>query len=350
MSLIVSIKKHWKGFCLQTEFGTDKKRTGILGESGCGKSMTLKCIAGIEKPDIGRIVLNDRILFDSEQKINLPPRERKIGFLFQNYALFPNMTVEQNIASGLRCKGRQKQHKVMEQIEYFNLEGLEKRYPAELSGGQQQRTALARMMACEPELIMLDEPFSALDYHYREQLQIQLLQTLDHYRGEVLIVSHNRDEIYRFSQRAVVLANGTSILSGKTKDIFHNPGHVEAAKLTGCKNLSPISWVEGQVIHAKDWNCNLTVSGRINDKTSYVGIRAHSVLPSYQNSDINRFRCIPVKIMEEPFEVSILFRVSDHPESCILWWKMKKESWIQDWKEQVPEYIQFPKEELLLLK
>ena len=160
MSLYVDIEKHLPGFHLRTSFEAGNEILSILGASGCGKSLTLKCIAGIETPDRGRIVLDGRVLFDSQKRINLPVRDRKIGYLFQTYALFPHMTVRENIACGLTSRDRSF---VGSWVEKFYLSGLEDHYPSQLSGGQQQRTALARMLASRPSLIMLDEPFSALD-------------------------------------------------------------------------------------------------------------------------------------------------------------------------------------------
>ena len=149
MSLYVDIEKRLGGFHLRVRFQTENEATALLGASGCGKSMTLKCIAGIVTPDRGRIVLNDRILFDSDKKINLPPQQRKLGYLFQNYALFPNMTVEKNILCGIRSRDKREKAAVLEDaLRRFRLEGLEKRYPAQLSGGQQQRVALARIPFC----------------------------------------------------------------------------------------------------------------------------------------------------------------------------------------------------------
>jgi len=146
MALQVNIRKKFSGFELNVEFETEAGCMGILGASGCGKSMTLKCVAGIEKPDQGRIVLNGKVLFDSEKGINLPARERRTGYLFQNYALFPTMTVEENLSIVIPGKKRDKLPLVAEQLRRFQLEGLEKRYPSQLSGGQQQRVALARML------------------------------------------------------------------------------------------------------------------------------------------------------------------------------------------------------------
>ena len=172
MSLIVDIEKDFGSFYLKANIKQEKGVLGFLGESGCGKSMTLKCIAGIVKPDRGRIVLNGRVLFDSEKKINLPPQERKVGYLFQNYALFPHMTIKENIEIGLSNLSKEDKDKVVkEHLTKMKLEGFENRYPHQLSGGQQQRIAFARALACNPEILLLDEPFSALDNHLKSNME-----------------------------------------------------------------------------------------------------------------------------------------------------------------------------------
>ena len=170
MSLEVNITKKLDGFTLHVNFAARSTATAILGASGCGKSMTLRCIAGIVKPDAGRIVLDGRVLFDSAQHIDLPPQQRGVGLLFQNYALFPNMTVEQNVLCGLKAeKTSARKARCAEMLQAMRLESLAKRYPAQLSGGQQQRTALARILVGRPKILMLDEPFSALDSYLREE-------------------------------------------------------------------------------------------------------------------------------------------------------------------------------------
>ena len=177
--LDVEIQKQLKRFRLDVKLQAGGGCLGILGPSGCGKSMTLKSIAGIVTPDEGLISIQkgteQRILFDKSQKVNIKPQKRRIGYLFQNYALFPNMTVQENIAAGL--DGDVKNPKVGEMIGRFGLSGLEKQYPGQLSGGQQQRTALARILAYEPDALLLDEPFSAMDAYLKERLRLELKKT-----------------------------------------------------------------------------------------------------------------------------------------------------------------------------
>ena len=192
-SLKVNVQKELKEFDLDVNFELKKGCLGILGPSGCGKSMTLKSIAGIVDPDKGVVSLNadeETIYFDSNKKINLKPQKRNVGYLFQNYALFPNMTVEENVACGLSKDDDKKI--VSDMIKRFHLEGLEKRYPRQLSGGQQQRVALARILAYGPDVILLDEPFSAMDTFLKEQLRIELANLLKGFNGFSIMVTHNR--------------------------------------------------------------------------------------------------------------------------------------------------------------
>lgn len=193
--LEVQIYKKLAEFDLDVSFQVDDNILGFMGASGSGKSMTLKCIAGIETPDQGRIVLNGRVLFDSEKKINVPIQKRNVGYMFQSYALFPNMNVYENISVGLRARKVKDVdivvQKVMQQFRVFELAS---RYPKQLSGGQRQRVALARLMAYEPDVLLLDEPFSALDEDLREDL-LQKLKSELQISKPVIFVSHDKEEV-----------------------------------------------------------------------------------------------------------------------------------------------------------
>lgn len=226
MKLVVDIKKDFGSFVLSSSFETEDLITGVLGSSGSGKSMTLKCIAGIVTPDEGYIALDDKVLFDSSKKINVRPQERKVGYLFQNYALFPAMTVKKNIMCGLKKeKNREeKKRKYEEALELLHLEGLENRLPSQLSGGQAQRTALARIIVSEPDLLLLDEPFSALDAFLRRSLQTELLSLLKSLGKEAILVTHSAREVRRMTSYLFVMKDGKIIRRGSTEDIFKEPG------------------------------------------------------------------------------------------------------------------------------
>ena len=239
MSLIVDIEKTYGRFHLRAQFETGDGVTGILGASGCGKSLTLKCIAGIECPDCGRIELDGTVLFDSERRINLPPQKRKVGYLFQNYALFPNMTVRQNILCGLHAvrDKKEKERIYSETVHLMGLEDVQKHMPHQLSGGQQQRVALARILVNRPKLLMLDEPFSALDPQLKDRLRIEMKRILKEYGGPSLLVTHDRDEAYMLCQSIAVIDEGTIFPPRETKSLFESPQTVAEAVMTGCRNI-----------------------------------------------------------------------------------------------------------------
>lgn len=341
MALQVDISKKFSGFHMKVEFEMDGGCLGILGASGCGKSMTLKCVAGIEKPDKGRIVLNDRVLFDSRKGINVPARDRHIGYLFQNYALFPAMTVEDNLGIVIPGKKTEKGRVIDEILQRFQLSGLKKRYPSQLSGGQQQRVALARMLLSTPEVILLDEPFSALDGFLRDILQNEMLEFIRDYGKDVLMVSHSRDEIYTFCNQMVVMSEGKSLLQGNTRDIFQNPGTMEAARLTGCKNISAIERLGDYELYACDWNIRLKTAERIRETIRYIGIRGHTLITVSQPGE-NTMKIRLRGVTDTPFERQVIFHNGEEKDSKQIWL-------IQDKKEDIPLFIQFPKEEILLL-
>ena len=341
MSLTAEIHKKLGSFSLDIAFRTDRECMGILGASGCGKSMTLKCLAGIITPDSGHIELNGKVLFDSEKKINLAPQKRKVGYLFQNYALFPNMTVRQNIGAGLG-KAPGAKERVDELIRNFRLEEQADHYPTQLSGGQQQRVALARILAYRPDVLMLDEPFSALDTFLKEQLQFVVQHALDSYDGDVLMVTHSRDEVYRFCQSVVVMDNGQGIDYGVTKKLFAEPGTLITAKLSGCKNFSRAKKTGEHRLLAEDWGVELETAAPVPDETAWVGVRAHDFIPADGARGNNLFHMNVHDLSEGPFEVSVRMVAEGNDsadEDHYIWWKMDTPDWERRWKKQIPEYF-----------
>lgn len=317
MKLLVDIKKKMPGFTLNISFETGESSLGILGESGSGKSMTLRCIAGLIKPDKGKIILNDRVLFDSDKGINVPIKDRKVGYLFQNYALFPHMTVEQNIVYGLKGKEKLLKTKIVnDMLEKLHIKNLREKYPYQLSGGQQQRIALARALAVKPDVLLLDEPFSALDNHLRNLMIKEMLETLSTYKGVTLFVTHNMDEAYQLCDNLLVVANGKNSGFGNKEDIFKFPGTYASAKVTGCKNISNVNMSNFKMVKAIDWNCNLEINRTIDEDIKYVGIRAHHI--KFENEDNkgnkNIFRCWPTFVTETPFRRIVFIKLNQQPK------------------------------------
>ena len=346
MSLLVEIEKRLGSFCLRVSLETEDPVTGLLGASGCGKSMTLKCIAGVERPDRGRIVLDGETLFDSEQNIDLPPQKRRVGYLFQNYALFPQMTVEQNILCGLRGEkdGEKKRQTLENALNMMRLQGLQRHRPDQLSGGQAQRVALARMLVTRPRLLLLDEPFSALDSYLRDQLQPELRELLYSVGRQTLVVTHNRDEAYHLCSRLFVMDEGHILRAGTTKEVFADPGNIAAARLTGCKNIAAARRIGEYLVEVPEWGVTFQTKAPVPDDVRAVGLRAHYFHP---NSKVNRF---PVRWhgeMEEPFEWVVLFRyAAQQEESQPLWWRMTKEKKLSEF----PEMLGIAPENILLLR
>ena len=349
MSLSVNVKKRFPDFSLDVRFESSASRIGILGASGCGKSMTLKCIAGIETPDQGEILLGPRVMYRSADRICVKPQKRNIGYLFQNYALFPTMTVAKNVGAGLKGSRRQKEERVREMLHTFQLEGLEERLPGELSGGQQQRVALARIMAYEPEVILLDEPFSALDQFLKDRLQQELYEMLEAYAGTVILVSHDRDEIYRFSEELLVMDRGRVITGGKTRELFADPGYLEAARLTGCKNFSRVQRTGAHRMEALDWGIGLQCKREIPGNIAYVGFQAHEFVPVWGEKKENCIRFRLAGSAELPFEKNFYILPENEQARENLCWFLQKDKWELLREKGLPDYLELPESRLLFL-
>ena len=353
--LIVDIQKQYGSFYLDVSFSTSTRSLGVLGASGAGKSLILRCIAGLETPDRGKIILNGRTLFDSEQKINLLSRDRNVGFLFQNYALFPHLTVAQNIAFGLP-KGlstAQIQQKIEAQLRSISLLELRDRYPSQLSGGQQQRVALARTSIGQPDILLLDEPFSALDTHLRSQMERELIATLQNYEGVTLFVSHNIEEAYRICDDLLILDRGQIIAHDRKAIVLDHPITSIAARLTGCKNFSHASQVNSNTILAVDWDCQLQVDLAIPDHPFQVGIRAHHLIFVTDRSKPNTFPCWLVQTSETPHRLTLYLKLNSPPtfdRDYHIQAEIFKEKWLVMQQNPLPWLVQLDPARLLLVK
>ena len=353
--LFVNIEKILPSFDLKVAFTTDEQPLGLLGGSGAGKSMILRCLAGIETPTRGRIVLNGRVLFDSEQGINLPSRDRRIGFLVQNYALFPHMSVAQNIAFGLpkKLSAGSIRVPVEEQLIAMQLQGLGDRYPHQLSGGQQQRVALARALASQPEALLLDEPFSALDTHLRSQLEQQMTETLAGYQGVTLFVTHNMEEAYRICPNLLVLEHGRAVHYGSKHDIFQHPATVSVAQLTGCKNFSRLIAQSSQQVEAIDWGCTLQVIEPVKSELSHIGIRAHQFIFTKDSSQENTFPCWLVRTSETPHRMTLFLKLHSagkNSQDYHLQAEVFKEKWATMKDQPFPWYVRLDPLRLILME
>lgn len=348
--LEVDIRRKLKNFTLDIQMNVEGGTLGILGASGCGKSMTLKMIAGITDPDSGRISYNDHTFYDSSRKHSLSVQKRRVGYLFQSYALFPNMTVYQNIEAGFRGKKSIRRERTEELLKKFQLLNLKGQFPACLSGGQQQRTALARIINSEPELLFLDEPFSAMDSFLKEELQIELAKFLREYRHLTVIVSHNRDEIYKLCDHTMVMEDGKNIICRETKKLFEQPQYFQAARLTGCKNISHAVKKGPHLVEASDFGVLLKTEEKVPDDIQYVGVRAHDFIPVSENEGAeNVFPVTVVETTEAPFEWILLFEHRNE-KSSPMWMKMPRNIGDRLSERQIPQYISVSPDKILLLR
>jgi molybdate transport system permease protein len=351
-TLDVDVKKALDQFELNVRISASTGTVGLLGASGAGKTMTLRMIAGIVAPDRGRIVLNNRVLFDNATGLNIPAARRKIGVVFQDYALFPNMTVAENIGFGLQSlPAHERQTRVQRQLERMHISELADRNPAEISGGQRQRVAIARCMAIEPDALLLDEPFAALDPHLRRQTEEQLRETLTTYNGVVIIVTHDMEEAFRFCTDLLVLDQGKVIARGPKHQIFEQPGTVATARLTGCKNVVPARRIGADRIEVGAWNCVLMTKSP--DALTHVGMRSHQIVFRPTPIGENTFPCWLVTTSEAPHEMTLYLRLHAAPEAGDpphLQADIPKELWRSLSVEPQPWHVKLDPGRLLLLR
>ncbi len=316
MGLKVDIRKNMGDFSLDVAFEAGDEVLGFLGASGCGKSLTMRCIAGIERPDEGRIEVNGRVFFDRARgrraRVDLTPQQRKTALLFQNYMLFPNLTVAQNVAAGIGkdVPAAERDARIASQLRRFGLEGMERRYPAQLSGGQQQRVALARMLAAQPGILMLDEPFSALDAHLKSSLEQNLIGLFKEFEGTVLYVSHDIDEAFRFCDRIAVVDAGHIDEIGSNQAIVDNPSSLAAIKLSGCKNTTDAEYVDDHTVHLPQWGIRVRSARPVPHDVRHFGVRAF-YLQRAEGPGENVFRMRADRVSDSRFERTVMLGFLD---------------------------------------
>ena len=316
MSLSVSIKKHFPAFTLDVNIEAGNETLGWLGESGCGKSLTMRCIAGIETPDEGKIVVNGKTFFEREAgkrpTVNLSPQERKTALLFQNYMLFPNLTVAENVAAGIDRKlpKEEREAQVNAELKRFGLDGFGKLYPSQLSGGQQQRVALARMLAAKPDILMLDEPFSALDAHLKGVLEQNLAGLFETFHGTILYVSHDIDEALRFCDRIAVIEKGHVMEVSTGNNLVNNPQSAASIKLSGCKNATPARQIDDHRVFLPAWGIEVETNKPVQENLTCMGVRAF-FLEQAKEPGRNTYRVRVVRTSDSRFDRSALLEFLD---------------------------------------
>jgi len=225
-------------FALDVDFNVQPGFTILFGESGAGKTTLLDGIAGLQIPEDGRVAIGDRVVFDASAKVNLPPNRRSVGYLMQSLALFPHMTVRQNVQYGLHeLPNAERETRSHEILESFHIGRLAARRPAELSGGERQRAALARTLVTQPRVLLLDEPLSALDARVKSQIVDDLRAWNETHRIPILYVTHQREEIFAFGERVIALNGGKVVAQGTPHEVMHRPELETVAQLAGFENV-----------------------------------------------------------------------------------------------------------------
>lgn len=345
MGLYVDITKQLGRFSLRVKFFTEENSEGFLGVPDCGKKILFDCIAGVTQPDDGQIILDGRVLFDAEKGIAVSPQKRHIGYLLSGGALFPNMTVRQNILCGMRLQSnraaRLKQLETMYDI--FPLRDIEKLYPAQLSSAQKQETALARILVTKPRFLLLDEPFSMLDTSQRDAVQFRWQTIAEHLKLPTLWSACRLADIYGVCRQLYILDKGHIKRTGAPQNIFEEPDNIAAARLTDCQNIAAARRIGNYELEVPSWGVRLTAARPIPNTLHAVGIRADR----FQTNQFENF--LPVvctTVIEEPLTQRILFRFPNQAaEAPALWWRVPK----QQRPRQFPKALGVARQDVLLL-
>ena len=309
------------------------EKIGIIGVNGTGKTTLLRVIAGEEEPDEGQVITQNGI---------------RISWLPQTPEFPQHMTILDYVAEGKWQKDWSTESEARRMLNTLGITDQNSNMD-NLSGGEKKRVALARMMIGEPEAILLDEPFSALDGYLKDVLQREMQDFLKDYPGDMILVTHSRDEAYKFCRELSIVHEGRILVTGETKQLFERPGLLEAAKLTGCKNFSRAERLGPHEIYAADWKMKLHTEENVDEDITHVGIRGHWIRPESEPGE----NCMAVQVdqyIETTFEHQYMIRNKAEENAAGLWWMRPKNSFTEDPDKDLPEYLYFPSEHLMLLK
>ena len=313
----------------------EKSITALIGPSGCGKSTILSMLAGQLAPSEGSIYIGGTI-----------------GYMLQKDYLLQWRSIRSNALLGLEIQKKL----TPENIAYvdtlltqYGLGDFKNSLPNQLSGGMRQRAALIRTLAVCPDILLLDEPFSALDGYLKDVLQREMQDFLQDYPGDMILVTHSRDEAYKFCKELSVVDGGRILVTDETKRLFENPRMLEAAKLTGCKNFSAVQRLGEHEIYATDWKIKLHTAEKVAEDITHVGIRGHWIRPEDKPGE----NCLEVQVdeyIETTFEHQYMIRRKGEEAAAGLWWMRPKNSFREDPDRGLPKYLYLPPEHLMLLK
>jgi molybdate transport system ATP-binding protein len=313
----VEALKKFKDFDLNVSWRSEGGITALFGPSGAGKSLTLQCIAGLIRPDKGLISVDGKVYYDSERKIFLPPQKRLVGYVFQDYALFPHKTVYANVAYGVRGRGGANR-RIESLLDSFGLDEQKDKYPSEISGGQKQRTALARAIASDPELLLLDEPLSALDEALRERFQMDILRLYTNRGIPMVYVTHNLNEVFTMAEAIVVIDDGKVVEAGDKETLLSRPRRYRTAELIGAKNILPctVKDVDGGMMTLSLPGMDVAAPKdgrfRVGDRT-YMGIKPLDVRMIVNDEPkANAFEAMVVSILPQEKMQRIYLQLRNH--------------------------------------
>ena len=315
----------------------------IVGPSGCGKSTLLNLIAGLLTPEHGSITLGGRPVSSGSAAV---------GYMLQKDHLLEWRSIYKNILLGLEIRKELTPEKLAHAealLQTYGLDRFRDARPSQLSGGMRQRAALIRTLVLEPELLLLDEPFSALDGYLKDVLQKDMQEFLKQYQGDMLMVTHSRDEAFRFCNELMLLREGKTLIFGNTRDLFEQPQLLEAARLTGCKNSSRIERMGEYQVFALDWGISLRTEQKVELDMTHIAIRGHWIRPSEKAGE-NCLVFEAAEYVETTFEHQYLVKSPGMEDGAVLWWMRPKKSFTDEHDKNLPKYLYLPPEHLMLLK